>query len=119
MKNIQGKKENLQLHNDNGISVYNFYTDSFGNSYESTFDDRGNELTCKSSNGYWAERTFDNNGNKLTYKNSDGYFGEYTRDDNGNELTFKDSEGYCRGFDIPEYTMGELVAKLGNFKIKN
>jgi ABC-type proline/glycine betaine transport system substrate-binding protein len=31
---------------------------------------------------------------------------------------FKNSNGYSRGFDIPEYTMEELVKKIENFKIK-
>ena len=26
-------------------------------------------------NGYWYERTYDENGNPLTFKNSEGYFG--------------------------------------------
>jgi hypothetical protein len=46
------------------------------------------------------------------------YSWERTYDSNGKELTFKDSDGIKRGFDIPEYTMEELVEKLGNFKIK-
>jgi hypothetical protein len=50
-------------------------------------------------------------------KDSDGYSSEYTYDSNGKELTFKDSDGIKRGFDIPEYTMEELVEKLGNFKM--
>ena len=49
---------------------------------------------------------------------SNGYWYEYTYDSDGNELTYKDSNGYTRGFDIPEYTMEQLVEKLGNFKIK-
>ncbi len=52
------------------------------------------------------------------YKDSKGYSYEYTYDSNGNELTYKDSNGVTRGFDVPEYTMEELVEKLGNFKIK-
>ena len=52
------------------------------------------------------------------YKNSNGYSCERIYDSSGNELTFKDSDGVTRGFDIPEYTMEELVEKLGNFKIK-
>jgi hypothetical protein len=38
-------------------------------------------------------------------------------DSNGKELTFKDSHGLRIGFDIPEYTMEELIKKLGNFKL--
>ena len=76
MKNIQGTEENLELFNDNGKQVYEYFKHTFGFSYECTYDSQGNELT------------------------------------------YKDSDGVSRGFDIPEYTMEELVSKLGNFKIK-
>lgn len=58
---------------------------------------------------------------KLVYefcKDSDGFSYECTYDSNGNKLTYKNSNGVTRGFDIPEYTMEQLVEKLGNFKIK-
>ena len=97
MKNILGKDKNLELFNEQGKKVYLYYKDSAG---------------C------WRECTYDDNGNALTYKNSDGYWHEYTYDEKGNELTFKDSRGVTRGFEIPEYTMEELVNKIGNFKIK-
>tara|TARA_R110002153_G_scaffold6130_2_gene28008 strand:+ start:245 stop:475 length:231 start_codon:yes stop_codon:yes gene_type:complete len=51
------------------------------------------------------------------YTYSDGYWYEYTRDENGNQLTFKNSDGINTGFDIPEYTIKDLVEKLGNFKL--
>jgi hypothetical protein len=47
-----------------------------------------------------------------------GFSCEYTYDSHGKELTYKNSDGVTRGFDIPEYTMEELVERLGNFKIK-
>jgi hypothetical protein len=139
MKNILGKNENLILFNEQGKIVYKYNTylsgywsertyddngnvltckDSDGVWYERTYDEKGNELTYKDSEGYWYEYTRDDKGKELTYKNSNGYWCEYTRDEKGNELTFKDSDGEKRGFDIPEYTMEELVEKLGNFKIK-
>ena len=97
MKNALGKKENLNLYNDNGVLVYEFYTHS---------------------KGFWYKRTFDDKGDELTFKNSDGDWSKFTYDDNGNQLTYEDSDGVSRCFDIPEYTMEELTAKLGNFKIK-
>ena len=97
MKNILRTEKDLELFNKEGKRVYWFR---------------------KYSDGYSWERTYDSNGNELTYKDSDGYSSEYTYDSNGKELTFKDSDGIKRGFDIPEYTMEELVEKLGNFKIK-
>jgi YD repeat-containing protein len=97
MKNILGKTENLELFDKDGKRVYQFIKDSDGYSYETTYDINGKELT---------------------YKSSDGFSSEYTYDSNGNVLTYKNSNGVTRGFDIPEYTMEELVEKLGNFKIK-
>jgi hypothetical protein len=97
MKNIFNTEENLNLFNKNGIKVYEYF---------------------KNLNGFSYECTRDSNGKVLTYKDSDGFSYECTRDSDGNELTYKDSDGVSRGFDIPEYTMEELVKKLGNFKIK-
>lgn len=97
MKNILGTIEDLELFNKEGKMVYRFY---------------------KFSSGYSYEHTRDSNGKELTFKDSNGFSSEYTRDSNGNELTFKGSNGVTRGFDIPEYTMEQLVEKLGNFKIK-
>jgi hypothetical protein len=97
MKNILGTTESLELFDKDGRLLYNFY---------------------KGSDGYSYERTCDSNGNVLTFKDSTGYSSEYTYDSNGKELTYKNSTGFTRGFDIPEYTMEELVEKLGKFKIK-
>ena len=118
MKNILGKTENLELFDRDGRRVYKFIKDSYGNISEFTYDLDGKELTYKDLYGYSFEYTRDSNGNTLTYKNSDGFSSEYTYDLDGKELTYKDSDGVTRGFDIPEYTMEELVEKLGNFKIK-
>lgn len=118
MKNILGTTENLNLYNKEGVMVYEFYTDSSEFWYEYTYDSNDNILTFKNSDGYSCEYTYDSNGKELTYKNSSGFSYERTRDINGKELTFKDSNGVTRGFDIPEYTMEQLVEKLGNFKIK-
>jgi YD repeat-containing protein len=118
MKNILGTTENLELFNKDGRLLYNFYKGSDAYSYERTYDSNGNVLTFKDSTGYSSEYTYDSDGRELTYKNSIGYSYEYTRDSDGRELTYKSSTGVSRGFDIPEYTMDELVEKLGNFKIK-
>ena len=122
MKNVLGTEENLRLLNKDGKKVYDYYKntyDSKGNHKytEVTYDLKGNMLTFKNSKGFSSERTRDSNGKELTYKNSDGYSYEYTRDSKGKELTYKNSDGERRGFDIPEYTMKELIAKIGKFKI--
>ena len=85
MKNILGTEVNLDLFNENGIKVYEYF---------------------KYSSRFICECTYDSNGNKLTYKDSDGFSCEYTRDSNGNVLTYKDSTGVSRGFD-KTYTLEE------------
>ena len=94
MKNILGKNESLKLFNEQGKIVYEYYIDS---------------------DGYWYECTYDKNGSVLTYKNSRGSWYEYTC--GGSKLNNKNLNGTKKGFDIPEYTMEELVQKLGNFKL--
>ena len=101
MKNVLGTEENLRLLNKDGKKVYDYY--------KNTYDSKGNHK--------YTEVTYDSNGKILTLKNSDGYSCEYTRDSKGKELTYKNSDGERRGFDIPEYTMKELIAKIGKFKI--
>ena len=96
MKNILGTTENLDLFNKEGRKVYEF----------------------DKTDGFISESTYDSNGKQLTYKDSNGHWWESTQDSNGIELTYKNSNGVTRGFEIPEYTMEQLVEKLGNFKIK-
>ena len=98
MKNILGKTENLSLYNKEGKIVYKFIAHPCG--------------------GISYEYTYNVNGDELTFKNSNGFSSEYTYDLGGDQLTYKDSNGVSDGYNIPEYTMEELVEKLGNFKIK-
>ena len=134
----QIENKDLKLYNKEGVKVYSHYTYPNGYWYKYTYDEKGNELTYKNSNGSWSERTYDEKGNELTFKDSKGSWHEYTRDkkgngltfkhsdgswyectydEKGNRLTFKNSYGVKRGFDIPKYTMEDLVEKLGNFKL--
>ena len=97
MKNVLGNQKDLEFYNKEGVKVYEFYTYSDSrNSYEYTYDKNGKTLTSKKSYGYWNK---------------------YTRDEKGNELTYESSCGKKRGFETPEFTMKELVKKLGNFKL--
>jgi len=117
--NALGVFEDLQLFDSKGNKVYKFITKSNGGWYKHTYNSNGKLLIAENSDGVWRKSTYDSNGNDLTYENSDGYWSKYTYDSKGNELTFEDSNGVKRGFDIPEYTMEELVIKLGHdFKIK-
>jgi len=98
MKNALGKKESLTLYNDKGNLVYSFFT------YQS--------ILC-------SERTYNDRGDLLTFKNSDGDWSKFTYDDKGNQLTYEDSDGVTITHNTPEYTMEELTKIVGKeFKIK-
>jgi YD repeat-containing protein len=138
--NALGAFEDLELFDKNGNVVYKFFTNSndywskytydekgneltFENSkgdwWKSTYDEKGNKLTFEDADGYWWKYTYDEKGNQLTHENSKGGWSKRTYDEKGNELTYEDSDGIKKGFDIPEFTMEELVKKIGyNFKIK-
>jgi hypothetical protein len=137
--NALGAFEDLKLFDSKGNRVYEFITGSNGNWIKYTYDSNGNELTHENSKGYWNKRTYDSNGNQLTFESSDGfwykwtydskgnqlthenkgYWSKNTYDSDGNKLTFEDSDGVKIGFNIPEFTMEQLVEKIGhNFKIK-
>jgi len=72
MKNIQGTEVNLDLFNENGIKVYEYFKHPFGHSEEFAYDSNGNIINYKNSSGYSYEATFDSNNNELTYKKSNG-----------------------------------------------
>ena len=101
MKNIYGKKEDLELYDKEGNLVYEYYITSEGFSAEDTYDSFGNPLTYKNSSGFSCKYTRDCFGNTLTYESSRGYSYKYTRDCFGKELTYEYSIGKRRGFDIP------------------
>jgi len=64
----------------------------------------------------------DKNNNRIYYENSDGYWSRSEFDSKNNEIYWENSYGTIinnRPKPTPEFTMEELVAKLGyNFKIK-
>ena len=61
-------------------------------------DSKGNEIYDETSDGYWMKKEYDSQNNEVYYETSDGYI-----EDNRN---------------IPEFTMEELIEKIGHFKLK-
>ena len=61
-------------------------------------DEKGNEIYYEYANGSWARREFDSQSNLIYYEDSKGHI-----EDNRN---------------IQEFTMEELVEKIGHFKLK-
>ena len=105
MKNILGTQENLSLYNKDGNLIYEFCKNSSSYSYEKTYDENGNELTFKDSNGFWCEMTYDSNGNVLTLKDSRG------------AIIKRICKISHQRKVAPEFTMKQLVEKVGNFKL--
>ena len=85
-------------------------------------DKNNNIIYFENSEGYWIKRVFDKNNNLIYYENSDGYWSKREYDANNNIIYFEDSNGKIidnRPKSTPEYTMEELIAKVGfEFKIK-
>ncbi len=81
-----------------------------------TYNERGNLITRKNSDGFWREYTRDHKGNILTYKDSDGNWYEYTRDEKGNLLSVKDnlSQWDC----IAQDTSYELTIEVNTGEIR-
>jgi hypothetical protein len=74
-------------------------------------DKKGNTIYCQNEYVGWYEKTYDEKCNELTYKDSNGNYSI-----KGQQVTKEVFEAFVN---TPEYTMEELVAKLGhNFKIK-
>jgi hypothetical protein len=85
-------------------------------------DKNNNEIYCEDSDGDWEKREFDGNNNLIYYETSNGFWRKKEYDANNNEIYYEDADGDIvdnRPKTTPEFTMEELVAKLGfDFKIK-
>ena len=84
-------------------------------------DKNNNEIYSESSNGYWWKQEYDSNNNRIYSECSNGYWAKKEWDSTG-LIYFEDSNGEIidnRPKTTPEYTMEELIAKVGyEFKIK-
>jgi alpha-amylase/alpha-mannosidase (GH57 family) len=85
-------------------------------------DKNNNQIYIEYSNGYWCKREFDSKNNIIYCETSNGYWIKQEYDSNNKEIYWENSYGTIinnRPKPTPEFTMEELVAKLGfEFKIK-
>lgn len=85
-------------------------------------DSNNNIIYYEYSNGEWCKREYDANNNEIYFENSNAYWYKKEFDKNNNEIYCENSTGYINDKRLnatPEFTMEELVAKLGfEFKIK-
>jgi hypothetical protein len=85
-------------------------------------DANNNIIYYETSDGDWEKREFDANNNIIYYETSNGFWCKKEYDANNNEIYYEDADGDIvdnRPKPTPEFTMEELVSKLGfDFKIK-
>ena len=99
-----------------------YFENSNGHWWKQEFDSNNNEIYFEHSDGYWSKQEFDKNNKQIYWENSDGYWWKLEYDSNNNEIYWEDSDGTIidnRPKLTPEFTMDELIAKVGfEFKIK-
>jgi hypothetical protein len=85
-------------------------------------DKNNNQIYFESSKGYWDRQEFDKNNNIIYWEDSDGFWYKREFDSNNNRIYYENSSGLIinnRPKSTPEFTMEELIEKLGfEFKIK-
>jgi hypothetical protein len=100
-----------------------YYENSNGYWWKQEFDKNNNRIYREDSSGYWYKQEFDSKNNEIYYENSSGYWVKREFDSNNNETYHENSFGTIkdkRPKSTPEFTMEELIAKVGfEFKIKN
>jgi len=107
-RGFETKKEEVkQFLNREGTQVDRYYNKDGGCIYEFFRFEKT-----------FIEYIWDNFGNPLYYRNSNGDWFKHTRcKKTGKELTFENSYGNKVGFDLPEYTMQQVAEKIGDFKL--
>jgi hypothetical protein len=85
-------------------------------------DKNNNQIYFENSDGYWWKQEFDGNNNEIYYEDSNGFWIKREFDKNNNLICYEDLKGTIidnRPKSTPEFTMEELIDKLGfEFKIK-
>ena len=93
-KLINGKIVQAMHYNSNGLTTL---IEDLGDDYNATvefeYDDRGNEIHEKRSNGYEKWLEYDKNGRLILSKDSSGSTTKYEYDDRGNMVTCACSNG--------------------------
>lgn len=105
------------IRDSRGNAIY--YENSNGYWYKREYDSKGNRIYFEDSIGFWEKTEYDSKGNQIYVRSSGGFWCKKEYDSKGNEVYYEDSRGaIIDNRNIPEYTMEELVDKIGNFKLK-
>ena len=107
------------INDKNGNETY--YETSSGFWIKREYDVNGNEIYYEASRGYWCKTKYNEKGNEIYYETSTGFWYKKEYDENGDVIYYETSKGKIednRIKPIPEYTMEQLIEKLGeDFKL--
>ena len=114
------KKFPFTIKDKNNNEIY--YENSNGHWWKQEYDSNNNRINSECSNGNWVKREWNSNNNEIYYEDSDGNWVKREWNQNNNIIYYEDSDGIIkdnRPKSTPEFTMEELIAKVGfEFKIK-
>lgn len=109
----------FEIKDKEGNEIY--YETSDGSWSKNEYDKRGNQIYYEDSTGFWYKREYDKRGNEIYYEESTDFWYKREYDKRDNQIYYEDSEGEIRNYRPkakPEYTMEELIEKLGeDFKL--
>ena len=77
----------------------------------SEYDNNGNLIHYKNSNGYEYWKEYDSNGNSIHFKNSNSYEKWYEYNSNGNLIHSKDSNGKEEWYEYTYWKNGKVKTK--------
>ena len=105
------------IKNSQGDEIYYEYSKGYWAKRE--YNSKGNQIYFEDSDGYWEKSEYDAKGSLIYSKDSDGSWFKSEFDAEGNIIYLEDSDGFIEdNRNVPEYTMEELVEKIGHFKLK-
>ena len=103
------------VYDEKGNQIY--CEDSNGYWSKREYDEKDNEIYFENSDGYWEKSEYDEKGNVIYYENSKGYWAKWERDEKGNRIYFENSNGNIIDKRVKELTIEEIEKLLG-YKIK-
>ena len=105
------------INDSQGNKIYQEESNGFWEKKE--FDSQSNDIYYENSQGFWEKSSCDSQGNRIYYEDSNSFWVNREYDSLGNEIYYENSQGLIKdNRNIPEYTMEELIDKIGHFKLK-
>ena len=105
----------FMVYDEKGNEIY--CEDSNGYWIKSEYDENDNAIYQEDSKGYWSKRKYNEKGNVIYHENSKGYWEKREYDEEGNMIYWENSYGKIIDKRVKELTIEEIEKLLG-YKIK-